>query len=161
MTTHLDHQLLQITRNYQGKKSTRKIKIRTKMKQNQKAIRELRTKSDLKSVLVTLRLAELFRDVTEVRHGNLTTFADPSMENIHDTSLRQSKPKDSALQVIIFSFNYILDSFFSSNANFSTTLFFSLVNDFTLRSEKSKQNPLLFTRISTIILKQKIQWRYD
>lgn len=131
------------------------------MKQNQKAIQKLRTKSDLEGVLVTLRLAELFRDVTEVGHGNLTTFADPSMENVRDTSLRQSKPKDSAFQVIIFIVNYILGSFSSSNANFSTTLFFFLVNNSTLRSEKSKQSPPLFIRISTIIFKQNIQLRSE
>lgn len=58
--------------------------------------------TNLESVLVTLGLSELLRDLTQLRDRNLIAFADPSVENISSAPLGESEPEDSAPEVVVF-----------------------------------------------------------
>ncbi|KAB2634822.1 aquaporin SIP2-1 [Pyrus ussuriensis x Pyrus communis] len=59
-----------------------------------------RTESNLEGVLVTVRLAEVFRDLAEVLDGNLVAFGDPSLKDVGGASLGLPEPQHSALEVV-------------------------------------------------------------
>lgn len=65
--------------------------------------------SNLESVLVTLRLPKVLRDMAKLWKGNLVVFTDPILKNVGDASLGQPHPEDSALKVLIFL--RVLDTF--------------------------------------------------
>lgn len=53
-------------------------------------------------MLETLGFSKVFRNLAEVRNGNLVPLTDPFLDYGSDTSLRKPQPKNAAFQIISF-----------------------------------------------------------